>query len=59
MLKVILYEKKCVLCVCVYCHNIKYIYYCELSFKKIARKESLKSVALSEFYLRQVDGKKR
>lgn len=51
--------RKNVFCVCVYTVIILNIFIIELSFKKIARKESLKSVALSEFYLRQVDGKKR
>ena len=46
-------------CICTLSHHIKCIYCCGLRFKNMERKESLITVAPSEFYLRWIDRKKR
>lgn len=56
-------RKRCILCgfvcICTLSHHIKCIYCCGLRFKNMERKESLITVAPSEFYLRWIDRKKR
>lgn len=56
-------RKRCILCVfvciCRLSHHIKCIYCCGLRFKNMERKESLITAAVSEFYLRWIDRKKR